>query len=255
MGQNDNWLRNLLASQDLSNAELTSLRTLRQQIEGQLSNNLNGDKRFYYGGSYGKNTMIKSNYDLDIVVYWDAQSPYTIESIYNSVGDVLKRHWSSVNQKKVSWELPFQGGFHIDVVPGRAIDSKYYEANLYRSDTKTTLKTSLKKHIDVIKDSGARDVVRLLKLWKVVKRIPIKRTFVLEVLAVDGVKGAPPGDLEAQLMSAFRHIRDVIDRVTIADPANTNNSLTDDLDVSARAVIKRQAQAALDAKTWGEVFT
>ena len=245
MGQNDNWLRELLARQDLSEAELTSLRNLRQQIEGQLSNNLKGDKRFYYGGSYGKNTMIKSSYDLDIVVYWDAQSPYTIESIYNSVGDVLKQHWKSVNQKKVSWELPFQGGFHIDVVPGRAIDNKYYEANLYRSDAKTTLKTSLKKHIDVIKDSGARDVVRLLKLWKIVKNVPIKRTFVLEVLAVLGVKGATPGDLEAQLMSTFRYIRDAIERVNMADPANTNNSLTDDLDLSARAVIKRQAQAAL----------
>lgn len=255
MGQNDNWLKEQLARQDLSDFELNSLRDLRQQIEGQLSSGLKGEKRFYYGGSYGKNTMISAKYDLDIVVYWDAQSPYTIESIYNSVGNVLKKHWKFVNQKKVSWELPFQGGFHIDVVPGRAIDNNYYEANLYRSDTKKTLKTSLKKHIDTIKDSGARDVVRLLKLWRTIKSVPLKKTFVLEVLAVRGMNGAPPGNLEAQLMSTFRHIRDVIETVNIADPANSNNSLTDDLDLTVRAIIKKSAQAALDAKTWGEVFS
>ena len=59
-----------------------------------------------------------------------------------------------VNSKTVCWEIPFQGGFHIDVVPGRALDASYKEANLHRTDTGTTLKTSIKTHIDPVRGSG-----------------------------------------------------------------------------------------------------
>ncbi len=50
---------------------------------------------------------------------------------------------------------------HIDVVPGRALDAQYYEANLHRTDTGTTLKTSLKKHIDTVRGSGRADAIRV----------------------------------------------------------------------------------------------
>lgn len=140
---NNQYLSGILTGQNLTNADLDGLRRLRETIEGQLSV-LEGSPRFYYGGSYGKRTMVKARYDLDLVMYWPHTATYTISGIYTAVGDVLKKHWTHVNSKTVGWELPFDGGFHIDVVPGRALDAQYYEANLYRTDTKTTLKTSLK---------------------------------------------------------------------------------------------------------------
>jgi len=47
------YLAGLLTQQNLSDTELTSLRGLRDQIQGQLSV-LQGNPRFYYAGSYGK---------------------------------------------------------------------------------------------------------------------------------------------------------------------------------------------------------
>src|SRR5215831_21209233 len=131
---NNQYLSNILTGQNLTNAELDSLRNLRQQIEGQLSI-LEGSPRFYYGGSFGKRTMIRASYDLDLVMYWPHTANYLIKGIYDAVGQVLRRHWTVVNSKTVAWVLPFQGGFHIDVVPGRALDAQYYEANLHRSHT------------------------------------------------------------------------------------------------------------------------
>ena len=70
------------------------------------------------------------------VIYWPSTETYTIKGIYDAVGKVLKKNWNIVNSKTVSWELPFEGGFHIDVVPGRALDSSFKEvANLYGTDT------------------------------------------------------------------------------------------------------------------------
>jgi tRNA nucleotidyltransferase (CCA-adding enzyme) len=163
---NNEYLASILGQQNLTSAELDALRRLREQIEGQLSV-LEGSPRFYYGGSFGKRTMVKARYDLDLVMYWPhTATAYSIGGIYTTVGNVLKKHWKYVNSKTVAWELPFEGGFHIDVVPGRALDAQYYEANLHRTDTGTTLKTSLKKHIDIVRNSGRADAIRLVKLWR-----------------------------------------------------------------------------------------
>lgn len=247
----DDYLRGFLASQDLSVGELNTLRELRQRVEARLST-LDGHPRFYYGGSFGKSTMIRERYDLDVVVYWPTGSPYTLESIYEAVGARLRLEWQYVNRKTVAWEVPFTGGFHIDVVPGRALDAAYYEANLYRSDTETSLKTSLKKHIDTVRGSGRRDAIRLMKLWRERQRVPFKKSFLLELMTIQGSTGKV--GLEQQLLGALTNIRDNIVTLQVKDPANSNNSLSDDIPLSDKRAIRDAAQAALDATTWDAVF-
>lgn len=249
---NNDYLAGILREQNLTPAELEVLRGLRQQIEGQLSV-LEGGPRFYYGGSFGKKTMVKARYDLDLVMYWPHTANYSISGIYTAVGDVLKRHWS-VNSKTVAWELPFQGGFHIDVIPGRALDAQYYEANLHRTDTGTTLKTSLKTHIDIVRNSGRTDAIRLVKLWRIKRNVPFKKSFLLELMTIEGCKGKLSTDLEGQVLSTLRYIHDNIRNCSVKDPANSNNSLSDDLDAGARLSIQQAADAAIKAQYWSQVF-
>jgi hypothetical protein len=101
---NNQYLSGILTGQNLTNAELDNLRSLRQQIEVQLSV-LEGSPRFYYGGSFGKHTMIRASYDLDLVMYWPHTSNYSIKGIYDAVGSILRKHWKFVNSKTVAWEL------------------------------------------------------------------------------------------------------------------------------------------------------
>ena len=247
------YLEKLLKSQDLSISESQFLQHLRNQVQVQLSE-LPGNPRFYYAGSYGKKTMIRARYDLDIVVYWPHSAPYTIQDIYCGVGEVLQKHWSIVNSKTVSWELPFDGGFHIDVVPGRALDDEYYEANLYRTDTETTLKTSLKKHIETVRTSGRIPVIRLVKLWRERKQVPFQKSFLLELMTIEGCKGKTAGDYHGQFFAALTHIRNSIMSCTILDPANSNNLLSDDLSLGVRKKIKDAADQAITAKNWNDIF-
>ena len=201
--------------------------------------------------------MIKAQYDLDLVMYWPHTATYSIQGIYDAVGQLLKKHWKIVKTKTVAWELPFQGGFHIDVIPGRALDSQYYEANLYRTDKGnkgTTLKTSLKKHIDTVRNSGRADAIRLMKLWRVRKNVPFKKSFLLELMTIDGCKGKQSDDLDGQMIAALKYVQDNIKTCSVSDPANSNNSLSDDLDASARAAIYQRADEAIKASYWSEVF-
>lgn len=249
---NQMYFLNLLQSQGLSSRELEALRSLRDQIQSQLAV-FQGGPRFYYGGSYGKDTIIRASYDLDIVMYWPNDCGYTIEGIFSAVGKELQKHWKYVQQKNVAWSLPFEGGFHVDVVPSRAMDSTFKYANLWRSETSQTLQTSIKMHIDHVRKSGRRELIRLLKLWKVRRQVPVK-SFVLEVMAVSGASGTTLSEFEPQVMAALAHIRDNILTGRILDPANTNNDLAATMTVPEKLATYQAAVAAIQAKTWGEVF-
>lgn len=248
------YLQSLLSSQTVPQAHMDALRRLRMQIEHQLSSGLNGAPRFYYAGSLGKRTMIHQRYDLDIVVYWPSTVTYTIESIYQATGNVLKKNGWIANAKTVSWELPFDGGFHIDVVPGRAMDAQFRYANLYRTDTGTTLQTSLKVHIDTVRNSGRSEAIRLLKLWRERRQVPFKKSFLLELMSIEGCKGVTYGNLDAEVQSALVYIRDNIRRCRVIDPANSNNVLSDDLSATQRDAIYIAANAAANATNWSDVF-
>jgi hypothetical protein len=139
-------------------------------------------------------------------------------------------------------------------VPGRALDPQYLEANLYRTDTGTTLKTSLKRHLDRVRNSNRREAIRLMKLWRERRGVPFRKSLLLEVMTIAGCSGVALDDLGAQVRAALVYIRDNIARGNVADPANSNNSLSDDLDYSARQVIRAAAATAAAAQNWGPVF-
>ncbi len=254
MTTTDQWLLNLLAQQNVSTQEFAQLTNFRDIIQRQLST-LGGYPRFYYAGSFGKKTMVRARYDLDIVIYWPQGITDTLKGIYNAVGDVLKQHYKVVNSKTVSWELPFEGGFHIDVVPGRALDANYYEANLYRTDTKTSLKTSLKKHIDTVRGSGRTDAIRLVKLWRIKKAVPFKKSFLLEMLTIEACKGIPVANVADQVWATLTYIRDNIIGCNVLDPANSNNSLSDDLTAADRQKICEAAAAAINNRSWEWIYS
>ena len=231
------------------------MRQLRERVEQCLSALPGKTPRFYYGGSYGKKTIIRERYDLDIVIYWPQTTSYTIKEIYDMVGRQLKTKWKSAHSKTVCWEIKFQGNFHIDVVPGRALDTRYFEANLHRTDTGRTLKTSLKAHIDTVKHSGRREAIRLLKLWREKRGVPFKKSFLLELMTISGCKGRSFTDLEPQVLAALGYIRDSIVTARVVDPANSNNLLSDDISDADKRIIKSMADSALSAKYWSEVFS
>lgn len=249
---NEEYLRGLLGAQNLTVGEIATLRSLRDTIQGQLSV-LRGNPRFYYGGSYGKDTIIRASYDLDLVVYWPDDCGYALRAIFDAVGEQLGKHWNHVDPKNVAWTLPFDGGFHVDVVPGRALDAAFKYAKLYLSKSDSSLQTSIKVHIDFVRKSQRRDLVRLLKLWKTRRNVPVK-SFVLEILGIEGASGISVTHLECQLVAALKHIRDRIEGSTIVDPANSNNNLGDTMTAQEKQITRIFADAALRATTWEEVF-
>ena len=231
-------------------AELEVLRVTRTNLELQLRKKYGAAPRFYYGGSYGKDTLIRASYDLDIIVYFPHTDTTPLRDVYGGVFHTLKNGGLIVQPKTVAIRLPYQAGFHIDIVPGRAQDATFRYATLYKNPG-STLQTSLKVHIEAVRRSGVRDIVRLIKLWRLRQNLSWG-TFALEIVVTRALAGKPVIDYSTSVVGVWRFIEGNLGSIRLIDPANTNNEIT--MSAVERAAIIRAATASLAARTWQEVI-
>jgi len=260
----EEYLRKVLEEQTLAEdgEELRNLEQHRKAVERLLKTEFGSGPALREGGSKAKGTMVREAYDLDLPYYFprdDESGGETIKEIFERVEKVLQREYRT-QRKGVSVRLLDceQGtDFHVDVVPGRFVDGDDGDAFLYPSTSdKERLQTNLETHIEYVRDSGVVDAIRLLKLWKARRQIGIK-TFGLELLTIDLLASRKNLTLPNQLKRVWTEFRDEIDNLTIADPANTNNDLSELLNSDVRRQLRDHARdtlKAIEEKGWAAVF-
>jgi hypothetical protein len=245
------YLANLLEQQAIRPSEVDLLRGVRDEIEAKLRQAYGGAPRFYYGGSFGKDTMIRASYDLDIVIYFPSTERAPLREIFNGVHGQLTGNGYKVQTKTVALRLPYQEGFHVDVVPGRAQDNTYRYSTLYKNEgAGSTLQTSLKLHIDAVRKTGIRDVVKLMKLWRLRHDLSWS-TFSLEIAVARALKGRSKDDLGVAMREVFNFLVEHFHGTRLVDPANSNNVV--EMSFGSRAAVVSKAAQSLTAPYWGNV--
>lgn len=262
---NKEYLEAVLAAQALADDsdELKTLQKRREEVEEFLREEFGDSPAIRYGGSKAKGTMILESYDLDLPCYFprdDDDAGGTLEDIFNNVKDKLsEKYVVVVKTQALRIKGANQDDLHIDVIPGRFIDEdKNDDVFLYQaSGDKKRLKTNLEVQIGHVRDSGVRDAIKAMKLWKARYSIDVK-TFVLElavIMLLDGWKKKPLAD---QLTHVFEEFRDNIDSLTIEDPANPEgNDLSEVFNDLTRATLSgaaRSALATVDTSGWEGLF-
>lgn len=263
------YLDAILAEQTLDDEseELKVLQAERENVEKVIKDGFPGTKiKIKYGGSKAKGTIIKENYDLDIISYvanGDNGAGETLKDIFDNHVKKLEKQYT-IEKKKSAIRLKSKEklDFHIDVVPGRYVDDKEDDTYLHQNGAnaeKERLKTNLQTHIDHVKDSGYVDEIRLLKLWNT--RIVLNlKTFVLELLAVKVLgDGKAKEGLSDNLKYFWETIRDDAEMIVVEDPANPEgNDLSDIFDDKIRKELAIAAKAALKNCTtdddWKKIF-
>jgi hypothetical protein len=264
----DKYLTRVLEDQTLEEdgSEMKSLRQQRKAVDVLLTNQFAGTPKIRYGGSKAKGTMIRESYDLDIHCCFDHDETIagdTLRDIYDNVAKALDKSYL-IERKRSALRLtskdPTTRGsdLHIDVVPGRFIDGDHGDVFLFQNESsKERLQTNLQVQIDHIHGSGVTDPIRLFKLWKVRQNLAIK-TFALELLIVDLLKGHKDIGIDQQARLVLLSFRDCMDELTITDPANpTGNDLSELLNATVRFSLRQQAIETLnlvDTSGWQTIF-
>ncbi|MFX0103637.1 MAG: hypothetical protein ACFFCS_29010 [Candidatus Hodarchaeota archaeon] len=242
----ENYLTGLIHAQRIPESYERELQKDRERIEKivyDIEDLVNPTP--YYGGSKGKNTMVKESYDLDIVLYYPSEEDHSVEKIQDMVFDALVDSELNPVRKNVAIRVLKRSDYHIDVVPGKRIKGSDDDAYIYKSETNKRFKTSVKKHIESIRESAERGVLKLMKLWKI-RNCVVMPSFVLEQITIKALEKVNNSVLlEHKLKIVFEFIVKNLLTINLPDPANPSNIITDEEVISLN-----EKRIAVGAARW-----
>ncbi|MBA7516414.1 hypothetical protein ES705_08462 [subsurface metagenome] len=251
----EGFLRTVLNGLEPPQSQIDSLLRLRDNVRSCIFDNIGGRKRMFMAGSFKKKTMIKRHYDLDMFIIW---SPGFIpledlKDLFYIVKDALNSKWRRIEKKRVGWRIPYENEFHVDVIP--SIEDKYDSdySYLYNCYDNIKLRTSMQVHTEQIEKYNRRDVIKLLKLWKYRRDVPIK-TFLLEIITHLACFNVTRDSLSIQLEKVLEFITNNIVENDFYDPANGDNIISADLTRREKYKIRNKANKALNREYWGQIF-
>lgn len=206
----------------------------------------------FNSGSYAKHTAINTKFDFDLVTPVKRNAFGTLKSMYEDVYDFLYDTYkdeATVKKQKVSIGLVFFADdygdiVNVDVVPGRELNQDQYKEdnniNLYVYSQfgnipagSERLKTNPKAQIANIKGNAEkqsiRHIIKLLKIWKV-QNYKRPKSFFIELITIKAFKKKEiTGDLWDKLKVVMSYIRDEVETVSLPDPGNSNNDVSQTL--------------------------
>ena len=250
---NEQYLRQLVEGQEPLGKQLDNLKTLSSRLGEFIKKRLKDDVSIYLGGSKERNTLLREKPDLTIGIYWPEDSVKSLEEIHALVGKSLKKKWSKTSAKNLGWNVMYKEDFYFAVIPGMIIDEKTQKAIFYWESAEELIETSLKLQDNYIKENDRGNIIRLLKLWKLRKNVPIS-DFILELMCINACKGINRTEFEKQASRMFNYIHDNIENLNIYDPVNEENLVSDMMDDASKKKTKELALLALQADNWGKVF-
>jgi len=218
-------------------------------------------------GSFAKHSAINEKYDVDICQPFKYRSFRTLEEMADHVYDFFINvyqdeqlvRWKTRKQR-VSVGLTFLiDGEEIgmDVVPGRELTEEDYKEtnrlNLYVR-TKglapaTSTQTNIQRHVDHIQGKGdERRIIRLLKVWKLTKGKKEIKSFFVELITIRAFesRSSVPFGVWEQLEMVMEYIRDRVETISLLDPANSNNIVSDTMTAAEKSNFARDMELILN---------
>ena len=168
----DDYLRLILnkKSSNYDNVAIKAVQDFFYPIIIEWSNNYLND--YFVAGSIAKGVSIKGRSDFDFFVSVKSSCNNSLSEIYNTLFNALSNYSSikgfTVRRQNVS--LGIKGlaykniPIDVDIVPAKQhnINSNYH--SLYKSKQDSWTQTNVRKHIDLIRNSGRRDFIKLIKI-------------------------------------------------------------------------------------------
>jgi len=233
---------------------------IREFLQGKYGSDIHNP---FDSGSYAKNTAINTKYDFDLVVPFKRDSFNTLKEMYDDLFEALNEEFkdtATIREQKVSIGLEFYVDsdghtVYVDVVPGRELNQDQYaedkKLNLFVKkqyglfeEGSDRLRTNVNAQIENIRNraEGAADIrkiIRLLKVWKVNNNGKMK-SFLIELITIKAFdKQDVSGSIWEKLQVVLEYIRDNIENVSLIDPGNGGNNVSDTLTDFEKSSIKQ----------------
>jgi hypothetical protein len=202
-------------------------------------------------GSYAKGTAISLGTDIDIFISLDQALGQGMKEIYWSLFQFcVDRQWRPRAQN-VSVRIE-SGGLKIDLVPGRKQKGPAGDQTLYRRKKDSWLQTNVAQHIKLVAGSGRSEEIRALKIWRERNHADFP-SFYLELTTLEALKQNRSNSLAVRTRAVLHYLADGFMEARVVDPANTNNVISDELDLSEKRAVMNAARTSLQ-REWEQIL-
>lgn len=205
-----------------------------------------------YSGSYAKGTALDSSSDLDLFISLKSTTDNTLKEIYESLASKLKNSNYTIREQNVSIRVT-KYNYDIDLVPAKNDTGNTNFHKLYSKKKDSWIKTNVKKHIDIVKNSNRVREITALKIWRNNHDLKFP-SLLIELMTVEGLKNKRIGELEGNVWYMLDYIYQNIETKKFIDPSNTNNIISDSISMTDKSRIKRVAKECRAKDSWGNIL-
>jgi hypothetical protein len=209
-----------------------------------------------YCGSFAKGTSVApTNVDLVLSIHSDCARE--IENIYWCLFTFLNERNFCPQPKGVAISVVMHG-LSLDLIPahmggGHSAAAGANERTLYDKRIDRCVRTDLQAHVQLVKQCGRLETIRAMKIWRMRNRLTWP-SFFLELSVLQILRNRPAGSLGEKVRAVLEDLSCEFEQTVIADPANPDNIVSDQLDEPEKAAIAAAARRSLAAPNWKEVI-
>lgn len=211
-------------------------------------------------GSRAKGTAISLASDVDYLVSLKSncnENSGGLKGIYDSLYTKLNSTYKNVRKQNVSVRINLNG-LEVDVTPARLQPASSTYHWIYLSKSGSRQQTSIQRHISDISTSGRLNEIKIIKIWRELNQLDIPSIY-LEYLIVDSILRQKPKAAENLGDNVWHVFNELASDVSnplftrVADPANTNNILSDLLTVAEKNAIIARAKVVIKQQSWDQI--
>lgn len=204
-------------------------------------------------GSSKKGTAVANGTDVDLFISLSSTTNNTLKEIYDYLFDYLNGKGFKVRKQNVSIGVDYNG-YQIDLVPAKRQGPHGNDHSLYVSKKNIWTKTNIDTHAVKVLGSNRLDEIKLTKIWRNQQGLDFP-SFYLELLVIDALKHHTVGDTANNFLKVLQFIIDNIETRTYMDPANTNNCISDQIDLATKRRIAHAASSSINEQYWENIVS
>jgi hypothetical protein len=205
----------------------------------------------YPTGAYEKGTANHSGISIDFVVSLSPQTPFLARQVYESLWQHLECNGFELERRSVSIGLRLEGAT-VDILPAKRESLHNDIQEIYSSRRNAGMKTNLHHHVLDVIESGRREEIRVLKLWRDQHGLDFP-SFYLELSTIAALRRRPLGELADNVWAALGYFEQLFVGRAILDPSNANNVVSAELTMSEKMAIATAASGTRATRSWTEI--
>ena len=246
------YLRAILQREAVDTGADAPLRRLEDEVQGLCAGWAGRHLlEVYPTGAYEKGTANQSGTSIDFIVSLSPQTPFSMHQIYESLFAALERQRLAPLRRPVGIGLVVSGAT-IDIIPGKRESLANDVHEIYSTRRKTALKTNLGQHVLDTLESGRREEIRILKLWRDQNGLEFP-SYYLELTVTAALRRRPFGELAENVWHVLGYLEQLFVARAVLDAANANNVVSEELTALDRTAIAAAAADARGGKAWSQI--